>query len=48
MHENQKVLIPGDPERDMETSRLQKGIPLVASVVADLEQVGKQFGVLLK
>ena len=48
MHENQKVLIPGDPEREMETHRLQNGIPLVASVVADLEQVGKQFGVPLK
>jgi L-2-hydroxycarboxylate dehydrogenase (NAD+) len=48
MHENQKVLIPGDPEREMETYRLKNGIPLVASVVADLEQLGKQFGVPLK
>ncbi len=48
MHENQKVLIPGDPEREMEIHRLQNGIPIMASVVTDLEQVGKQFGVQLQ
>lgn len=48
LNENQKVLIPGEPEREMETHRLKNGIPLLDSVVADLEQIGKQFGVLLK
>jgi LDH2 family malate/lactate/ureidoglycolate dehydrogenase len=40
-----KVLIPGDPEREMETERLAGGIPLVASVVEDLKALGTKFGV---
>jgi LDH2 family malate/lactate/ureidoglycolate dehydrogenase len=35
----QKVLIPGDPEREMETERIQNGIPLMESVVNDLKQL---------
>ena len=42
---NQKVLIPGDPEREMETERMKNGIPIVDSVVNDLEKVGDKFGV---
>jgi LDH2 family malate/lactate/ureidoglycolate dehydrogenase len=41
----EKVLIPGDPERDMEMIRKQNGIPLVKPVVDDLIQVGEQLGV---
>lgn len=38
-----KVLIPGDPEREMETIRMKEGIPLVDSVVADLKEVAGKF-----
>ncbi|MGI8637412.1 MAG: hypothetical protein ACR2KZ_18610 [Segetibacter sp.] len=29
-----KVLIPGDPEREMETIRIKEGIPLFDSILA--------------
>lgn len=35
-HGFEKVLIPGDPEREMQTVRLANGIPLLDSVVEDL------------
>lgn len=38
-----KVLIPGDPEREMETVRMKEGIPLVDSVVAELKAVADKF-----
>lgn len=41
---NQPVLIPGDPEREMEAIRLQNGIPLVKPVVADLKKLAEQLG----
>lgn len=44
---HEKVLIPGDPERVMETIRMQQGVPIVQSVVDDLKEVGKRFGVEL-
>src|ERR1700722_6617251 len=34
---HEKVLIPGDPEREMEAIRLANGIPLVPSVVEELK-----------
>jgi LDH2 family malate/lactate/ureidoglycolate dehydrogenase len=40
-----KVLIPGDPEREMEAERRQSGIPLVASVVEDLKGLATKMGV---
>ncbi len=40
---HEKVLIPGDPEREMETIRMKEGIPLVESVVADLKEVADKF-----
>lgn len=46
--EHDKVLIPGDPERQMESVRREKGIPLLESVIKDLEEVGKRFGLSLK
>ncbi len=38
-----KVLVPGDPEREMEAERAKKGIPLPVSVVEDLEQLAGKF-----
>jgi LDH2 family malate/lactate/ureidoglycolate dehydrogenase len=43
-----KVLIPGDPEREMEVIRMQEGIPVVESVVNDLKTLGKKFNLELK
>ena len=42
-----KVLIPGDPEREMEAIRLKDGIPIVESVVNDLKAVGEKLGIRL-
>jgi len=42
---HEKVLIPGDPERDMEAERLAAGIPLLATVVDDLKALGAKLGV---
>jgi LDH2 family malate/lactate/ureidoglycolate dehydrogenase len=41
---DQPVLIPGDPEREAETIRIKEGIPIVESVVKDLEALGAGFG----
>ncbi len=41
----EKVLIPGDPEREMEVIRMKDGIPLLEQVVADLKGLGVRFGV---
>ena len=41
----QKVLIPGDPEREMEKQRLKNGIPLLKPVLEDLKYLGEKFGV---
>lgn len=37
------VVIPGDPEREMELVRRIEGIPLNDKVVADLQEVAKRF-----
>jgi len=42
---NEKVLIPGDPERELEVIRIKEGIPLLDPVVQDLTELGKKFGV---
>jgi L-2-hydroxycarboxylate dehydrogenase (NAD+) len=39
-----KVLIPGDPEREMEKIRMEKGIPLLGPVVDDLQYLAEKFG----
>lgn len=39
------VVIPGDPEREFEASRMKDGIPLDPKVVDDLKQLGEKFGV---
>lgn len=41
----EKVLIPGDPEREMESVRRKDGIPVVDSVADDLVKTGKLFGI---
>lgn len=40
-----KVLIPGDPERLMETERMKNGIPVVKTVVNDLMNLAKNLEV---
>ncbi len=40
-----KILIPGDPEREMELIRMKEGIPVDVSVVEDLKRLGKQFNI---
>ncbi|MCU0395524.1 MAG: Ldh family oxidoreductase [Chitinophagaceae bacterium] len=43
----QPVLVPGDPEREMEALRSREGIPLVDAVVADLQALGEKTGLRL-
>ncbi|MDN3205165.1 Ldh family oxidoreductase [Algoriphagus sediminis] len=42
---NEKVLIPGDPERILEAERMENGIPLLEPVVQDLKELSERFGV---
>ena len=39
-----RVLIPGDPERELTVERQKNGIPLHEQVVTDLKELGKKFG----
>lgn len=41
----QRVLIPGDPEREMEAERRLSGIPLLPAVVNDLKGLAEKLGV---
>lgn len=41
----QKVLIPGDPEREMQIIRLKDGIPLHSSVIEDLKMLAEKLGI---
>lgn len=41
----EKVLVPGDPEREAEEERMKNGIPLVPSVADDLQALGERLGV---
>ncbi|MDD2791983.1 MAG: Ldh family oxidoreductase [Sediminibacterium sp.] len=41
--EQDRVLIPGDPEREIEAERRTAGIPLLDPVVEDLKQTGMLF-----
>ncbi|MEM6829239.1 MAG: Ldh family oxidoreductase [Bacteroidota bacterium] len=45
--ENTRVLIPGDPEREMTEKRLKEGIPILESVNDTLLELGNKFGVIL-
>jgi L-2-hydroxycarboxylate dehydrogenase (NAD+) len=42
-----KVLIPGDPEREMETIRMRDGWEIVSAVENDLQMVADKFGLKL-
>ena len=41
----ERVIIPGDPERESEQRRRAEGIPLNEKVVQDLKETAKKFGV---
>jgi L-2-hydroxycarboxylate dehydrogenase (NAD+) len=43
----EKVLIPGDPEREMEAERRSAGIPLLLPVIDDLALVAGKFGIAM-
>jgi L-2-hydroxycarboxylate dehydrogenase (NAD+) len=40
-----RVLIPGDPEREIEELRIKDGIPLLPVVVNDLKELGEKFDI---
>lgn len=40
-----RVIIPGDPERESEAIRIKRGIPVVESVVKDLKEIGEKLGI---
>jgi LDH2 family malate/lactate/ureidoglycolate dehydrogenase len=42
----ERVLIPGDPEREMSAQRMHAGIPLNPKVVEDLKILGERFGLV--
>ena len=42
---NEKVLIPGDPEREYETERRLNGIPLYPSVINELNELAKKLNI---
>jgi LDH2 family malate/lactate/ureidoglycolate dehydrogenase len=41
----EKVIIPGDPEREISALRVKEGIPLNPKVVDDLKALGDKFGI---
>jgi L-2-hydroxycarboxylate dehydrogenase (NAD+) len=41
----EKVLVPGDPEREYEAERMEKGIPLLDVVVKDLQSLSEKLGI---
>ena len=47
IHKKQPVIIPGEPEATIETERRKNGIPLVKSVVQELNNLGEKFTVIL-
>ena len=47
VHGHTRVMIPGDPEREMEEERRQSGIPLLQPVWDDLADMAKRFGLPL-
>lgn len=47
IYENEKVMVPGDPERLFEKERMKNGIPIVHSVVEDLTELGQKFNINL-
>jgi L-2-hydroxycarboxylate dehydrogenase (NAD+) len=47
INENQKVIIPGEPEIEFEKDRRTNGIPLLNTVVDDLKTLGEKFNIKL-
>lgn len=45
VNDEPEVLIPGDPERKMESERIEGGIPLLEAVERDLRELAVKFGV---
>ncbi len=45
INDNQKVIIPGQPEIEFEIERRKNGIPLLLAVVADLKTLAEKFNV---
>ena len=43
--EFEQVLVPGDPERTMESDRRKNGIPLMQAVVEDLQFLAERFNI---
>jgi LDH2 family malate/lactate/ureidoglycolate dehydrogenase len=43
----ERVLIPGDPEREFEALRRKEGIPLLDAVMEDLQTTGRKFAINL-
>jgi len=41
----EKLIIPGDPEREFEIERMKNGIPLNEKVVQDLKELSNKFGI---
>ncbi len=41
----ERVIIPGEPETEMEKERMKNGIPLLESVIEDLKKLGEKFNV---
>jgi len=41
----ERVLVPGDPEREMEMIRKKEGIPLSPSVLQELKELSSKLGV---
>jgi LDH2 family malate/lactate/ureidoglycolate dehydrogenase len=39
----EKVLVPGDPEREFEMERMKNGIPLLNQVIDDLQSLSEKF-----
>jgi L-2-hydroxycarboxylate dehydrogenase (NAD+) len=42
-----RVIIPGDPEREMANERMKLGVPVNEKVVKDLEELGQRFKISL-
>jgi LDH2 family malate/lactate/ureidoglycolate dehydrogenase len=43
-----RVIIPGEPEREMEAERSSNGIPLLPIVINDLRTLGEKYNLELK
>jgi LDH2 family malate/lactate/ureidoglycolate dehydrogenase len=43
VNEQEPVIIPGDPEREMERTRKMDGIPLLQEVVDDLQKLAVAY-----